>query len=81
MTNKEMVVSVLKDFGAMTAAQIAVQVNRRFDTVITPAQAAGALRPLTAKGYAANSKDAKGKSVHWLTDFGKEALKNDKTLR
>ncbi len=77
MTNKEMVVSVLRDFGAMTSSQIAVQVNRRFNTVITPAQAAGALRPLTAKGYAANSKDGRGKLVHWLTDEGKEALKND----
>jgi predicted transcriptional regulator len=77
MKNRDMVVSVLKDYGAMTSSQIAVQVNIRYHTSMTPAQAAGALRPLTAKGYAANSKDGYGKTVHWLTDAGKEALKND----
>ena len=77
MKNKDMVVSVLRDYGAMTSSQIAVQVNIRYDVSMTPAQAAGALRPLTAKGYAANSKDGYGKTVHWLTDAGKEALKND----
>ena len=41
------------------------------------AQAAGALRPLTAKGYAANSKNEYNKTVHWLTTAGKEALNND----
>ena len=44
MKNKDMVVSVLRDYGAMTSSQIAVQVNRRFDVGMTPAQAAGALR-------------------------------------
>ena len=78
MTNKKMVVEVLNDYGAMTSTQIAVQVNRRFDVVLTPAQVAGALRPLVAKSLAANSKDEHNKTRYWLTDFGKqEALKND----
>lgn len=75
MINKEMVVEVLNTYGAMTSRQIAVQINNKMGVVLSPAQVAGALRPLAAKGLAANSKNAQGKTVYWLTDFGKEALK------
>ena len=79
MTNKELVVDVLNTYGAMTSRQIAVQINNVHGVVLTPAQVAGAMRPLTAKGMTANSKDAYGKSVYWLTDYGKqELLKEDK---
>ena len=79
MENKEMVVEVLNDYGAMTSRQIAVQINLRHDVVLSPAQVAGAMRPMVAKGYAANSKDSHNKTVYWLTDFGKrEVLKENK---
>lgn len=74
MTNKDMIVDVLNIYGAMTSHQIAVQVNKVHNVVLTPAQVAGAMRPLVAKSYAANSKDAKNKTVYWLTDFGKQEL-------
>ena len=74
MTNKELVVDVLNTYGAMTSRQIAVQINNVHGVVLTPAQVAGALRPLAARGMAANSKDAHNKSVYWLTDFGKKEL-------
>ena len=77
MTNKEMIVDVLNTYGAMTSRQIAVQLNNKKGVVLSPAQVAGALRPLVAKGLAANSKDSYGKTVYWITDYGKEALKND----
>ena len=76
MTNKELVIDVLNTYGAMTSRQIAVQINNVHGVVLTPAQVAGAMRPLTAKGMTANSKDAHNKNVYWLTDYGKEALKN-----
>jgi hypothetical protein len=76
MTNKEMIVNVFSTYGAMTSRQAAVQVNNKHGVVLTPSQVAGALRPLIAKGYAANSKDSHNKTVYWLTDFGKEAIKN-----
>ena len=79
MTNKDLVIDVLNTYGAMTSRQIAVQINNIHGVVLTPAQVAGATRPLTAKGMTANSKDAHGKSVYWLTDYGKhELLKEDK---
>lgn len=74
MTNKELVVDVLNTYGAMTSRQIAVQINNVHGVVLTPAQVAGALRPMAAKGMTANSKDAHGKSVYWLTDYGKQEL-------
>lgn len=66
MTNKEMVAEVLKEYGAMTTRQIAVQINNKLGVVITPAQVAGALRPMIAKGEAANSKDEKGQFRYWM---------------
>ena len=65
-TNKEMVMEVLAEYGAMTSQQIAVQINNKMGVVLTPAQVAGALRPLVAQGKAANSKDARGKMRYWL---------------
>lgn len=66
MTNKEMVSKVLTEYGAMTSRQIAVQINNKLGVVLTPAQVAGALRPMIAKGEAANSKDGKGGTRYWM---------------
>ena len=66
MSNREMVVKVLKEYGAMTARQIAVQINNKMGIVLTSAQIAGAMRPLIAQGKAANSKDGSGKTVYWM---------------
>lgn len=77
MSNKELVVNVLNTYGAMTSNQIAVQINNKYGVVLTASQVAGALRPLTAKGYAASSKDERNKARYWLTDYGKGALIND----
>lgn len=75
MTNREKVVKILNTYGAMTSKQCANLINREFGGIITPAQVSGAVRPLIAKGYIANSKDAHNKSVYWMTDYGKEAMK------
>lgn len=66
MTNKEMVVQVLGDYGAMTARQIAVQINNKLGVVLTPSQVSGAIRPLIVKGQAANSRDDRGQMRYWL---------------
>ena len=65
-TNREMVVEMLTEYGAMTSRQIAVQINNKMGVVLTPAQVAGALRPLVATGKAASSKDTHGKTIYWL---------------
>ena len=74
MTNKNMVATALNTYGAMTSKQIANVIYRKQGVTLTPAQVAGALRPLAAKGMTATSKDAYGKSVYWMTEYGKEQL-------
>lgn len=68
MTNKEMVAEILSTYGAMTSKQIAVQLNIKKGVVLTPAQVAGALRPLVAQGKAANSKDGRGQMRYWMVE-------------
>lgn len=74
MTNREMIVSVLNEYGCMNSFQIKGAVYRKFGVTITPQSAAGALRPLIGQGLAANSKDGSGKTIYWITEFGKEKL-------
>lgn len=68
MTNKEMVAEILAKYGAMTSKQIAVQLNVKMGVTLTPAQVAGALRPLVAQGKAANSKDGRGQTRYWMVN-------------
>ena len=68
MTNKEMVAEILSTYGAMTSKQIAVQLNIKKGVVLTPAQVAGALRPLVAQGKAANSKYGRGQTRYWMVE-------------
>ena len=68
MTNKEMIAEILAKYGAMTSKQIAVQLNVKMGVTLTPAQVAGALRPLVAQGKAANSKDGRGQIRYWMVN-------------
>ena len=68
MTNKEKVAEILSTYGAMTSKHIAVQLNIKKGVVLTPAQVAGALRPLVAQGKAANSKDGRGQMRYWMVE-------------
>ena len=65
-TNKELVVEVLSNYGAMTSKQIAVQVFNKMGVSLTPAQVAGALRPLAAKGEVASSRDERNQTRYWM---------------
>ena len=66
MTNKEMVVEVLGNYGAMTSRQIAVQIHNKLGVTLTPTQVAGAIRPLIVAGKAASSKDERNQTRYWL---------------
>ncbi len=75
MTNKEMIISVLKDFDCMNSVQIKGAIYRKFGESISPQSISGTMRPLISAGYAGKSPDSSGKMVYWLSDFGKEKLK------
>lgn len=66
MSNKEVVIEVLKKYGCSSSRQIAILALRDYDVHMTPAQVSGALRPMIAKGLAANSKDDKNTTIYWL---------------
>ena len=68
MTNREMVAEILSTYGAMTSKQIAVQLNVKKGVVLTPAQVAGALRPMIAKGEVASSKDERNQTRYWKVE-------------
>lgn len=68
MTNKEMVSEILGKYGAMTSKQIAVQLNVKMGITLTPAQVAGALRPMIAKGEVASSKDERNQTRYWRVE-------------
>lgn len=73
MTNKEMVIDVLKNYSCVTSFQIKGFIYRKFGESIAPQTAAGILRPLVSQGFVGKSPDpASGKMAYWLTDFGKE---------
>lgn len=74
MTNKEMVIDILKTYSCLTSFQIKGQIYRKFGELLSPSSISGIMRPLISAGYAANSKDDHGKTVYWLTSIGKEKV-------
>ena len=75
MTNKEMIIDVLKDCGCQNSTQIKGAIYRKFGENISPQSISGNLRTLISIGYAAKSPDpTNNKMVYWLTDYGKEKL-------
>lgn len=73
MTNKEMVIEALKAYGCSNSFQIKGIIHRMFNEEISTNSISGILRPLYSKGYV-NKSNATGKTVYWLTDWGKEQL-------
>jgi len=74
MTNREIVIEVLKNYSCLTSFQIKGFARRMLNEDITPQSASGVLRTLCAYGYAGRSPDTNGKMVYWLTDYGKKVL-------
>lgn len=74
VTNADFVVGVLKNFSCLNSAEISRFIKRKFNETVSPSGVAGSLRALIANGYAASSRDGDGKTVYWLTDYGKEKL-------
>lgn len=76
MTNREMIVEVLKQHSCLTGSEIKNFVYRKFGVNISPQTAAGVMRPLIAAGMAAKSQHpSSNKMVYWLTDYGEEKMK------
>jgi DNA-binding PadR family transcriptional regulator len=72
---QKMIVTVLREYGCSTAADIARLVNKRFAQTLTPASISGTIRAYIARGLMASADNGNNKKVYWITDFGKEYFK------
>lgn len=73
----KMVRRALYDHGCQTSHQLKTYSNRMYDEDYSVGSIGAALRKLTVKGMAAYSENEKGQKVYWLTDFGRENVKED----
>ena len=73
----KMVRRALYDHGCQTSHQLKTYSNRMYDEDYSVGSIGAALRKLTAKGMAAYSENEKGQKVYWLTDFGRDNVKED----
>jgi DNA-binding PadR family transcriptional regulator len=73
----KMVRKALLQHGCQTSHQLQTYSNRVFDEDYSVGSIGAALRKLVAKGMAAHSENEKGQKVYWLTDFGRENVKED----
>ena len=71
----KMVRRALYDHGCQTSHQLKTYSNRMYDEDYSVGSIGAALRKLTAKGMAAYSENEKGQKVYWLTEFGRENVK------
>ena len=63
--------------GCQTTHQLRTYSNRMYDEDYSVGSIGAALRKLTAKGMAAYSENEKGQKVYWLTEFGRDNVKED----
>ena len=73
----KMVRRALCDHGCQTSHQLKTYSNRMYDEDYSVGSIGAALRKLTAKGMAAYSENERGQKVYWLTEFGREGVKED----
>lgn len=73
----KMVRRALCAHGCQTSHQLRTYSNRMYDEDYSVGSIGAALRKLVAKGMAAYSENEKGQKVYWLTEFGRESMKED----
>ena len=73
----KMVRRALYDHGCQTSHQLKTYSNRMYDEDYSVGSIGAALRKLTAQGMAAYSENERGQKVYWLTEFGRDKVKED----
>lgn len=72
----KMVRKALLQHGCQTSNQLRTYSNRVYGEDYSGGSIGAALRKLVQKGYAVYSENEKGQKVYWITDFGKERMKD-----
>lgn len=73
----KMVRRALCAHGCQTSHQLRTYSNRMYDEDYSVGSIGAALRKLVQKGMAAYSENEKGQKVYWLTEFGRESMKEE----
>jgi DNA-binding PadR family transcriptional regulator len=74
----KMVRKALSMHGCMTSHQLHTYSNRVFNEDYSTGSIGAALRKMEQKGYAASSDNGCGQKVYWLTEYGRECIKEGK---
>ena len=67
---------VLTQYGCQSAQQIHTCMNRLYNDSHSTGSIGASLRKMAQKGVAASSENERGQKVYWITDFGKERVKD-----
>ena len=71
MTNKELIINVLKEHSCLTANEIKGFILRQEGPNLSPQSIAGIMRPIIAAGHATKGvSPSNNKTVYWLTRQG-----------
>ena len=73
----KMVRRALSAHGCQTSYQLRTYSNRMYNEDYSVGSIGAALRKLVAKGMAAYSENEKSQKVYWLTEFGRESMKEE----
>lgn len=73
MTNKEMIISILKEHSCLTTQELKGFINRKYGVIISNQSISAALRPVVAAGLATKGiSPTNHKAVYWLTKAGEK---------
>ena len=67
---------VLAQYGCQSSKQVATCMNRLYNETYSTGSIGASLRKMVQKGVAASSENERGQKVYWITNFGKERVKD-----
>ena len=67
---------VLAQYCCQSSKQVATCMNRLYDDSYSTGSIGASLRKMAQRGVAASSLNERGQKVYWITDFGKERVKD-----
>ena len=67
---------VLAQYGCQSSKQVATCMNRLYNESYSTNSIGASLRKMAQKGVAASSENEHGQKVYWLTEYGKERVRD-----
>ena len=67
---------VLAQYGCQSSKQVQASMARLYEEAYSTGSIGASLRKMVQKGVAASSENERGQKVYWITNFGKERVKD-----